>query len=140
MRRRQGDRPAPGERLQHGRRERASLGGVGAAPDLVEEHERPRPGPVSLQDIAQGGDVGGERGEARGDRLAIPDVGEHAREHREGRLRADRRDDAALRHEGEQAHRFDEHRLAAGVRARDQHRALIGREHEIERHDDLTPW
>ncbi len=108
-----------------------------AAADLVEQYERSRSS--ALQNVAQHGDVGGEGGEARGDGLTVSDVRKHAREHREGRLRADRRDDAALRHEAQQPHSLDQYRLATGVRAGDQDGELVGREDEIERDDCLTP-
>ena len=123
----------PRQRAQHRRRERATLSRVGAAPDLVEQHERARL--RVLQDVAQCGDVRRERRQARGDRLPIADVGEHRGEHRERRLGSERRNDAALGHQAQEPDGLDEHRLAARIRTGDEDRELVGREHQVERND-----
>ena len=72
-------------------------------------------------------DVGAEGGEARGDRLAVADVGEEAPEHRQTAPGADRRHDPALRQRGGEPHRLEQHGLAAGVGAADEQRALVRR-------------
>jgi hypothetical protein len=74
-------------------RERAALRGVGAAADLVDQHQRARVGASS--DLAQVLQVRGEGGEARLDRLLVADVGEDVAEQRQPRARPDRRDHAA---------------------------------------------
>ena len=135
---RERDGTAPRECLEDRGGERAPLSGVGTAPDLVEQHQRARPG--VRQDVSQRGHVRREGREAGGDRLAVTDVGEHRHEQRQRRVGTDRRDDPALRHETQQADGLDQHGLATGVRAGDEHGELVGCQFEIERHDgDLTP-
>src|SRR5437762_11156155 len=57
------------ERLQDCRRQRAALGGVGPAPNLVHENERALA--RMLEDVAQRRHMRGKRGKARGDGLPI---------------------------------------------------------------------
>lgn len=98
-----------------GLRDRLPLLGVGAAAQLVNEHE------AAFVRLADDGndvaDMGGKGGEVLLDRLRVADVAEHVAEH--GDLGAVRRGDKqpAARHQAEQPAHFQRHRLAAGVRA-----------------------
>src|SRR3989454_11374895 len=74
---RERDGAAPGERLQDRSRERSALRRVGAAPDLVEQHQRAPLRSGARQDVAQRGDVRREGREARGDGLAGAGGGGH---------------------------------------------------------------
>ena len=133
---RERERTPPGEGFQDRGRERASLRGVRAAPDLIEQHERA--GARVLQNVPQLGEVRREGGQARRDGLTISDIGEYPGEQRQRRLRSNRRDNAALRHETQQSDRLDQYGLAAGVRARYEHRVLVGSKNQVERNNVAT--
>ena len=93
---REGDCPPPRERLERRRGQRPSLGWIGAAANLVEQHERACA--CASEDLAQHSDVRRKRRQAGRDRLAIADVGEDFAEDGQRRMRADRRDNPALGH------------------------------------------
>ena len=132
VRRGQGERPAPGKPHERRGGQRRPFGGIGPAPDLVEEDERGVVGMV--KNPAKHPNVRAERRETRRDRLAVADVGIEAAEDRETGARPHRRHDAALRQRGGETHRLEEHRLAAGIGTTDEERAFVGAEVEIERY------
>src|SRR5712692_4098396 len=78
--------------------------------------------------------MGGKGRKARGDRLAIANVGEYFGEDRQRRMRADRRDNPTLCKQRQQADRLDQNGLAAGVGAGNEDGELVGMKFEVERH------
>ncbi len=74
-----------------------------------------------------------ERRETGLDRLLVADVGEAIIEERDAALVAHGGGDPRLGHRGEQAERLEQHRLAAGVRAGEEQRALARVHREVER-------
>jgi hypothetical protein len=80
VRRGDGACAAPRQLLQDRRRQRAALGGVRAAADLVDQRQARVV--RLLQDLPQVPEVGGEGGETRLDRLLVANVGEDVTEYR----------------------------------------------------------
>jgi len=120
------------EVIHQGHRQGASLGGVGARPELVEEHQcRQRQHPVHRHDV---GDVPGEGAEVGVDRLLVADVGEHSPEHREPRPRGRGDVQASLRHQRQEAGRLQRDRLAAGVWPGDDEDGGGRRQQDVHRH------
>ena len=69
------------------------------------------------------------------DALLVADVGEHLLEDRHPRAGVGGDMQAALRHQRQQAHGLERHRLAAGVRAGDQQDAEAAAQLDGDRHD-----
>ncbi len=135
MRRRECDRAAAREGLERRGGQCPALGGIGAAADFVEQHERA--GTCAVQNLAQHGDVRRKGRKARRDRLAVADVGKDLRKDRQRGMRPDRWDDAALGHQCQQTDRLDQHGLAAGIGTGDQDGEFVGVQFEVERDDDV---
>ena len=90
-------RAALAEVIDDGRAERAAFDRIGAAADLVEQHERRQlERAIHLDDV---GDVRRERAEARRDRLLVADVREDRPERRERAAGLDRNQQPGLRHD-----------------------------------------
>ena len=104
------------EMLGNGDRQRRSFFRIGGRAQFIQQHQRVcRRGARDEVDI---GDVGGERRKILLDGLVVADIGQHRIEHRQlGAVRGD--GNAGLRHQGQQANRFQGHGFSAGVRAGD---------------------
>ena len=133
VRGRDGERAAGGEILEDRPAERRALRGIGARSELVDQHERI--GRRVTQDLAEVLDVRAERREARLDRLLVTDVGEHVVESWDAAAGADGCRHARLRERRQKAERFEQDRLAAGVRAGHEERSLVGVHRQVERND-----
>ncbi len=94
---------------------------IGRAAEFVQQHQRLRR--HRLQHLADVRDVGRKTAEAFLDGLLIADVRQHLLEERKLRFRR-RHGQPRLRHERQQSYGLHRNRLAAGVRAADQQRAL----------------
>ena len=114
-------------------RERRALGRVRARTELVEQHERPRPG--GIDDPDDRAHVARERRQRLGDRLLVADVGEDVAEHRQPRAGRGRQVQAGLVHQREQPERAQRHGLAAGVRAGDDEGREAVTESDVDGHD-----
>jgi hypothetical protein len=137
MRGRQGKRGASRERGQGCGGEGGAFGGVGSAPDLVEQHQRRGVGLVEYP--AQHRDVGAEGREARRYGLPVADVGIEAAEDRQPAPGTDRRNDPALRQRRGEPDGLEQHRLPAGVGPAHEERPLLHREVEVEGNHRLGP-
>jgi hypothetical protein len=129
MRRDQRPRARLEKMMRHGHGQRRTLFRIGGGAQLVEQHERARIGeprePVKI------GDVRGEGGERRFDRLRIADVGEERSEHgKNGKCGWNW--NSSLRHHGEQSRGLERHRLAAGIGPADDQLALVRRQFQNE--------
>ena len=109
-----------------------ALDGVGARPQLVKEDQ----GAVVrlLQDAHDVHHVGGEGGQALGDGLLVPHVGQHPVEHPDAAVVPHRDVEAALGHEGEQADGLEGDGLAAGVGAGDHQGVEVLPQHQVVGH------
>ena len=117
-----------------GHGQRRALGGIGPGADLVEQHERRRPGGLDeAHDVAQ---VAAEGGERLRDALLVADVGHDPAEDRQARPIGRRHAQPCLVHEREQAERLEADRLAAGVRPGDDEGAVAEAvaEAQVDRH------
>ena len=109
-----------------------ALGGIGARPHLVEKDEGGR---LHLAGhLHDGGEMGGEGGEARGDRLLVADVGVDATEDGQPGPRGGGHVHSRLRHEGEEAEGLEGDRLAPRVGAADDEDGLSVPQPERNRH------
>ncbi len=117
------------QRLEQRLRERRALDRVGARRDLVEQHERARPG--DRDDRGDRPQVARERREAARDRLLVADVREDLLEHGQPR-RASGWSQPALVERGCEPERLQRDGLAARVRARHDERAHA-RERQVDR-------
>lgn len=116
-------------------RQRRALLRIGARAEFVEDDERTM---VNVfEDANDVGDVTAERAERLLDGLLVADVGKDAV--KKWNLRAALRGDvqSALRHEGEQADRFERNRFAARVWSRDDDRARPFFRVHVNRHGGL---
>ena len=115
--------------------ERRTFGRIGARAELVQQHQRPRPG--RLHDPDDRAKVAGEGRQRLRDRLLVADVGEDVTPDRQPAAGRRRDVQARLVHDAEQAQGPQGHRLAAGVRAgHDQGRVAVA-EPDVDR-DDLA--
>ena len=131
MRRRHDERAARLEKVDDRRAQRAAVGWIGAAADLVEENQGGRcEGPIHRRDV---GHVRRERAQARGDRLLVADVGEDGPEDRHPRPGGRRDVEARLRHERQEPRGLQRDRLAARVRTGDHERLDRRDEQDVDR-------
>ena len=129
-----GDERARGDEVVEQRLgERRALGRVRAGAELVEQHERARPG--LLHDPHDRAQVPGERRERLGDRLFVADVGEHVAQHGQAAARGGRDVEPGLVHQREQPERAQRDGLAAGVRAGHDERRVVAAEADVDRDD-----
>ncbi len=127
-----GHRPAAGQRQNGSAGKRSAFDRVRPSPQLVQQDEGRL---VSVeQDRSEGSDVGTEGRQAGGDGLVVADVREDVLEHGKQRPRSDWRDHAGLRQGADEAHRLDEHGLAAGIRPAHHNRAGFRTQDQIKRH------
>ena len=108
--------------LGDGNRQRSAFFGIGRGTQFVEQHQRIRS--CSARDEVDVRDVRGKRREILLDRLIVADVGENGVENRHvGAIRGN--GNAGLRHQSEQAQRFQGDGFAAGVGAGDHELAVV---------------
>ena len=108
--------------LGDGYGESGAFFGIGGGTQFVEQDQRVLG--CGTGDEVDVGDVGGERGEILLDGLIVADVGEDGIE--DGQVGAVSGDwDTGLRHQREQAQRFQGHGFAAGVGAGDDELAAV---------------
>jgi len=130
----QGEGMAGGELFQDGHGQRRALFGVGSGADLVNEHKAAGSG--GFGDGLESGQMGGKGGEIVIDRLLVADAGVNRADGTDARMGQSRDMQPAAGHQGEQTHRFEGHRFAAGIGAADDDRVIIFPERDFKR-DDL---
>ena len=121
------------EVLQHAERQGRALVGVGAAADLVAQHQGVGPG--LAQELRQVAQVGREAGQGLGDGLVVPQVGQHAAHQGQPRVLAGGHVPAALGQQAEHADGLQGDRLAAGVGSADHQGPGAGRHLQLQGHD-----
>ena len=110
-------------KLDQRSRKRRSLRRVGARAQLIKEHQRRSVAlPYDLDNVFH---MRGKGGKRLLNGLLVSDVRQHAIKDGNGAAMIGRDVQAALRHQGQQAKRFQRHGLAAGVRAGDDERIKI---------------
>ncbi len=119
------------ELLQHGLGQRGAVVGVRARAQLVQQYEGFRV--HVLEHLAELLDEGGEGREVLRHALVVPDDGEELGEARQPGARLRGQVEAGLRHQREEAQRFQRHRLASRVGPRDDEQGSLGIEGEIYR-------
>ena len=123
--------PGRAEVVEHRDAQRAALLRVGGRAQLVQQHQRIRR--HVQRHLADVRDVRRKRAQALLDRLVVADVRQHLLEQRELGLRRRHRQ-PRLRHQRQQPHGLQRHRLAAGVGAADQQGAALLVQLQAERH------
>ena len=122
MRGDQRERTRGAEVLHQRHAQRAALLGIRGRAQFVEQHQRIRH--HVQRHLADVGDVRRKRAQVLLNRLVIADIRQHSRERRKlgvlGRHRQPRQ-----RHQAQQAHRLQRHRLAARVGTADQQRPPV---------------
>ena len=98
--------------FQDGGSQGGPLGRIGARPQLVEQHQRRRPG--FLQNAANLSEMGGKRAQVVGHGLSVADIGVNPPE-QANPGRSGRHGDSRKRHQGQHADGLQGDRLPAGI-------------------------
>ena len=116
--------------MRHSHCESRAFFGIGGGTKLVEQYERASIG--EARETVKIGDVRGEGGKCRLDRLGIANVGQECGEYGKAGARGGH-GNSSLRHHGEQRGGLQSHRFAASIGPADDELTLVRRQLQNER-------